>query len=259
VTTLERFLTPQRDFFSRAVGASVLLHILLVLCFLVKSVFFKGEPLIYENAIKVDLVALPDKLPPQEAPAPATPEAAAPVVSEPAKPTPPIPPTPKVQEKPKVKEPDMVSLEKASKKEKAAMKKLREMEALSKIKSEIETETRMKTEAKLFKGNQLSSGSELTGLSKLNHDNYIAGVKKHIYDNWSLPEWLSQKELSAQVLARFDEKGNLIFKQIVKSSGNPSYDENIMEALEKSSPVPMPPEQLAKIISGEGILIGFPE
>jgi colicin import membrane protein len=209
--------------------------------------------LIYENAIKVDLVALPDKLPPQSVPSPATGKAPA---IEPAKGT---PPAPKVQEKPKVKEPDTVSLEKASKKEKAAMKKLREMEALSKIKSEIDTETRMKAEAKLFKGNQLSSGTELTGLSKINHDNYIAEVKKHIYDNWSLPEWLSQKELSAQVLARFDEKGNLIFKQIVKSSGNPSYDENIMEALEKSSPVPVPPEQLSKIISGEGILIGFPE
>ncbi len=133
------------------------------------------------------------------------------------------------------------------------------MEALSKIKNELETETRLKTAAKLFKGNQLSSGSELTGLSKLNNDNYVASVKKHIYDNWSVPEWMSGKDLSAQVLVRYDDRGNLIFRQMTKSSGNPSYDENILETLQKSSPVPAPPEQLAKIISKEGILIGFPE
>ena len=235
------------DSFSRAVWISIGLHIFLFLSLTIKYIFFKGEPLIYENAVRVDLVALPDKLPPAESAAPQPIEPPKQVIPPPAK-------LPKVEPKN-----DEINLDKSKLKEKAALKKLKEMDAFEKIKRQMEAEQRLKAAEKVFKGNQLSSGTELRGLSKLDHDNYIANVKKKIYDNWDLPEWLAQKDLKAQVLARFDENGNLIYKQMLKSSGNPSYDELIMDALQKSSPVPVPPEKLSKIISQEGILIGFPE
>ncbi len=235
------------EIFRKAIWVSVSIHALFFLSVTVKNIFFTGEPLVYENAIRVDLVALPDKLPPAEQAAPPTPVTKPPPV---AVKTPP-------KELPKVN--DSINLEKSRAKEKDAMKKLREMEVMDKIRKQLEAEQRIKAAAKVFKGNQLSSGTELHGLSKIDHDNYIAEVKRKIYDSWDLPEWLAQKNLKAQVLARFDQHGNLIFKQLIKSSGNPSYDENIMEALRKASPVAAPPEKLAKIIGQEGILVGFPD
>ncbi len=244
-----------RDSFSRAVWISICVHAVLFVTVSVKNVFFKGEPMVYENAIRVDLVALPDKLPPAEE----------------ARPQPVDPPPPDVKPSPPVraekappkelpKQEDAINLEKVrEKKEQTAMKKLKQMDAFEKIRKQLEADQRIKAAAKIFKGNQLSNGTELHGLSKLDHDNYIANVKKTIYQNWDLPEWLAHKDLKAQVLARFDERGNLIYKQIIKSSGNPSYDDAIMTAVQKSSPVPVPPEKLTKIIGQEGILIGFPE
>jgi colicin import membrane protein len=224
--------------FSQALYLSAMLHAALIIIFTVKAVFFPAEPLIYENAVKVDLVALPDKIFPQTQSERSEPEA-------------------KI-EKNATKD-KAVNLDKAKKKQTDAFKKLRELEALEKIKKEMELESRKKRVSKVFKGNQLSSGTQLSGITALQHDNYIADVKKHIYQYWSLPEWLSNKHYKTQVLVKFDERGMVIYKKIIKSSGHPEYDEATIQAIEKASPAPVPPEKLARIISVEGVLIGFPE
>lgn len=240
-------LPQQNDHFMRAVWVSLSLHLFIFLAFTVKTVFFENEPTVYESAVRVDLVALPDKLSPQEK------------TQEQASPTP-------VQEKPvekkkitEVKKEDAINLNKTKNKQSDALKKIREMEALEKIKKHVETEQRLKKASQLFKGNQLSSGSELSGVSKIQHDNYISNVKRHIYQSWALPEWLSKKDLKAQVLVRIDENGRVIYRQIYKSSLNPTYDDVCLEAIENASPTPPPPEKLVKIMKNEGILIGFPE
>ncbi len=250
-------LPQQNDQFSKAIWASLLIHIALIMGFSIKTYFFESEPMIYENAVRVDLVALPDKMTAEQMQQPeATPETKKPDAK--AEPKTEITKPILVPKKEKSKE-EAINLNKTKSKQSDALKKLKEMEALEKIKRELETQERMKKSAKLFKGNQISTGSELSGVSKIQHDNYIAGVKRHIYQNWALPEWLSKKELSAQVLVRFDEHGNIIFHQIYKSSGNGNYDDAIIEAVQKSSPAPAPPEKLVKIMKNEGILIGFPE
>jgi colicin import membrane protein len=103
VTTLDR-ITTHHDFFSRAIWVSLLVHFLLLVSVTLKNVFFKGEPLVYENAIKVDLVALPDKVAPAEAAAAPTPVAPTVAPPEPAKTPPPV------------KAKDTVNLDKANKK-----------------------------------------------------------------------------------------------------------------------------------------------
>jgi colicin import membrane protein len=225
--------------FYRAIYLSLGFHVFIVVAFTVKTVFFPHESLTYENAVRVDLVALPDKLVPQ---------LSAEEIS-------------KIESKieKKASKDKAVNLNKTKKTQKDAFKKLREMEALEKIKKEVDLESRKKRVSKLFKGNQLSSGSELTGIVALQHENYIAEVKKHIYKYWSLPEWLSNKHYKTKVLVKFDERGLVVYKKIIKSSGHPEYDDATLAAIEKASPAPAPPEKLANILAVEGVLIGFPE
>jgi len=136
------------------------------------------------------------------------------------------------------------------------------MSAFEKIQEDLEKENRRQATlnaAKQIKGNQISSGSQLTGLAKLQAENYIGEVEKKIRQNWVLPQWLARKNLSAQVRVRFDERGHLIAAQIVKSSGNPAFDEIVIETVQKSSPVAPPPEKFVRLFNLEGILFGFPE
>jgi colicin import membrane protein len=254
---LERPLA-QKDDFSTAITISLVVHIALVTILTLKTVFFQREAMIYENAVRVDLVALPDKVTQgatQAAPTPPLPDPAKPV---PAKPVPAKVEPVKKMAPPKI-DSEAINLEKSKHKQEASLKKLKALSSMDKIRKQVAAEERLKKSQQLFKGNELSSGTELTGLSAIQHDNYVMSVKQQIYQSWSLPEWLSKKNLKAQIVAKYDESGKLISKHIVRSSGNPTYDDLILEAVERSSPVPPPPEKLAKIIKYEGILIGFPE
>jgi colicin import membrane protein len=56
-----------------------------------------------------------------------------------------------------------------------------------------------------------------------------------------------------------DSRGNILGRKIVKSSGNPSYDDEVLATIDRSAPFPAPPEKFVAIVSVEGILIGFPE
>lgn len=49
--------------------------------------------------------------------------------------------------------------------------------------------------------------------------------------------------------------GNVIRKQLVKSSGNPAFDEAALEAVERASPAPAPPERFQRLLENEGILL----
>ncbi len=256
------------DLFKQSVGYSIIFHFLVFFIFAVKTVFFSGEPISYESAIKVDLVAMPDKIDLAQPIAELEP---APVEKSPA-PTPPpaekAPPQPPQSTKLNPKElkkdidRDAISLDVAKKKQVAAMEKLKQLSALEAIEKDIENDANKKKaqeKPKPIKGNVLSSGSELSGVSRLQHDNYISIVEHHIHQNWALPEWLAKKNLKAQIRVRFDENGNILSKDIYKTSGNPSFDDVVMKTIEKSAPVPAPPQKFVKILSVEGILLGFPE
>ena len=151
-------------------------------------------------------------------------------------------------------------------KQKAALNKLKAMEALENLKNEDQRESKAssaaptkKTGEVKYKGNILSPGTEITGLNKLQHEEYIALLDRHIKENWTLPEWLSKKNLKAQIRVRIDDKGRIISKQLVRSSGNPAYDDIVKATIEKSEPFPVPPEKFSAVVSVNGILIGFPE
>jgi colicin import membrane protein len=261
---IEQEAQQETESINRGLWVSAVVHAVVFSLFVVKSVFFAHESINYQAAVRVDLVALPDKIEPgKTAPLP-TPQAS---VKPAPSPSPVATPEKKAAEKPapKVapiakKDPDAVNLAKQKSKEKAALEKLKAMEALEKIKEDVANEQQKKTPPpQKIKGNVLSAGSALTGLSKLQHDTYVADLDTHIKQNWSLPEWLAKKDYKAQVRVRIDDRGNILSRQIIKSSGNQSYDAEVLATVDRSAPFPPPPEKFVSIVGVDGILIGFPE
>lgn len=65
-----------------------------------------------------------------------------------------------------------------------------------------------------------------------------------IKDNWA---WVGQRS-SLKVVVHFSikETGEIVGLKIVQPSGDPSYDESVLRAVKKSSPLPAPPESYRK-------------
>lgn len=267
---------------SRGIGISFAIHALIISAFTLKTVFFDPEPIDFSQAVRVDIVGLPDKvdeknlLPPsKENPKPALPDkepvTEKPVEKAPEKVTekkvePPKPEPVKLPPTPSKKE-EGVNLEKVKNQQKNALDKLKALAALEKIKEDVAQEKRKtppgtgkdSTGSAPVKGNVLSPGTSLSGLAKLQHDNFAADLDRHIKQNWALPEWLAKRDFKAQARVFIDSRGNILGRKIVKSSGNPSYDEEVLATIDRSAPFPAPPEKFLAIVSVDGILIGFPE
>jgi colicin import membrane protein len=244
------------------VKISAMVHIAILLFFSVKATFFSEAPIAFEQAIRVDIVGLPEKAT-ELAPAPA-PAAAPEKPKLPDKaPEAPVAKTESVKTKPlpKLKDPDAINLEKSKSKQKQALAKLKQMEALEKIQKQLESDSKLKAAQAAsqvkYKGNVLSAGTELTGVNKLQAETYIGDVHRHITDNWSLPEYLKKRQYRTDVLVRFDEAGNILGKEVIRSSGNPVFDDFVLAAIQKSSPVPAPPAKFSRIASVEGFLFRF--
>ena len=241
---------------------SLSLHLTLFLVFAVKIVLFPTERLEHIRAVRVDFVALPDKDPQigppgEEKPAPEKP--AEPVKEE--KPTP--KPEVKVAEKPaeKLTEKAKKTPEKPDSKtnlkdqQSAALQRL---SALSRIKKNKAADA-SKPEGVTVKGNRVSEGNSLTGVEKIEYNRYLSDLDMHIKKNWHLPEWLTDKKLTAAIFLRFDEKGQILEKKLVRSSGNKDFDNEALQAVVSSVPFPAPPENLISYFQSQGIELRFPE
>lgn len=259
------------DEFSKSILISFLIHGCIILMFTIKAILLPNETFEFEPSMRVDLVALPDKIPsaisdsatPPEPPKPE--EKVKPVKEE-------LPPPPTTQNKKveEVKTPDgpTVNLKKEDKDKKpkaeSAINKIRESMALDKIKQMLKdskdtSKTQTAAQQATYKGNVLSPGTELTGLNKLQHESYSSELDRHVKKYWSLPEWLAHKPYSAQVRIYLNEQGALINAKIVKSSGVKEYDDSVLESARKASPYPPPPPKFKDIVAVTGILFGFPE
>lgn len=269
---------------NRGLVVSFVAHATLIAFLILKNVFFESDVPDYQSAIRVDIVALPDKdMSPPSSTAASTPstvaEKPAPSRPEPERSTTDDPPTTEAlpDKKPVVDEEAIKltetkkALEQKKKKDeekrrKEALDKIKKMSALESIKSSVETErieklvSHSESKAKTtYKGNVLNAGTELTGINKIQHENYVALLDRQIKENWTLPQWLVNKDLKAQALVKIDSNGIVIYNQIYKSSGNPNYDDIVKETIQKSGPFPKPPEKFSAILSDQGVLIGFPE
>lgn len=259
MSTQSSVFKPQDDF-SRGILISIALHFILISLLIFKAVFYPSEPLHMERAIRVDMVALPDKhmeLPSQ----PSVQSTPAPVVQE--KPQPKVEPKVEPQPekvalpKPAPKKPDAINLKKTKEAQSSALKRL---EALKRLQSEPKPVENTKPAVTApIKGNAISPGTSLTGLAKIEHDDYIASLDDRIKAAWNLPAWLANGNFKARVLVYLDSRGMITKTVMTQSSQNSVFNEKCMEAIQKAAPFPPPPDRLVNIFAVDGFEVGFPE
>ena len=235
-------MTIQSDRFSKFVFLSFGLHLGSFALFTLKVLVFPEEIPSYKQSIRVDIVALPEKrIFPEKK-------------TEPGE---------KVQVKKQIKKsPEMKPLK--PKKEKSRLKERRHLKeeqnsAVARLKALKHLGNRKKTKKQEYKGNIVNKGFSLKGLEKLHHKSYLDQLDSHIRSYWNLPEWLSSANLNARVLIRIDKDGNIFSRNLILGSGNEFFDQSVFKALEKASPLPPPPENLADFYFTKGVEFRFPE
>lgn len=229
--------------FKRMIITSLIFHGSIVLVFTIQTLVFPTENIEYQPAVRVDLVALPDKRKEPE------------VVEAPAPEKIEIPPETKPEPK-KMEKPAKVD---TAKSKADAFRKLKNMQAMDNLKKVKEAEAEKKAEPQTFKGNVISPGTALRGLDKLQYDEFIAAMQSHVYKNWNLPEWIKRLNLRAVAVVKIDKSGYVIEKVLVQPSGNTEFDRLVIETIGASSPLPAPPEKMQALVSIDGVKLGFPE
>jgi colicin import membrane protein len=249
-------------YFKAGVVLSVGAHLTLLLLFLLNLFFVKTPALDLSQAIRVDMVGLPDKvdhgqLPAkvQEKPSPAPPPAE--VVKKETK-------LPEKTKAPTPVDSTAVDLKKAKNKQKEALEKLKKLSAIDKIKQEMKAEDQQnkihEVAAKaIAKGRVISPGTALTGLDKIEANDYLQAVDQQVKQQWALPQWLINKPFKAKVHVKFNGNGEIISRVIMSSSGDNAYDNYCLQAVDKAAPFPKVPEKFTEKFSVDGVVIGFPE
>jgi colicin import membrane protein len=72
---------------------------------------------------------------------------------------------------------------------------------------------------------------------------YYSMVVSRIKEQWIYPESVD-KELLAVVIIKIAKDGNITIDKIEKSSGNPLFDRSVLRAINKSSPLPPPQQEI---------------
>lgn len=252
------------DRLDRFIVVSLVFHLLLFILIAVRAYFVPSEPIPLERAIRVDIVALPEKrtsrLPPSRPAEVAQPQetkapAPKPAETKPAEPKP-EPPKPVVKKVPPKQDSTKINLEKTKQSQEAALRRLRAIEKLKSM-NPSEGTKKEQTASALVKGNEISAGNSLTGLTKIEHENYAETVHDQIKRHWNLPQWMASANMSATVRVFIDSRGGLIKKEMIRSSNNSVFDQSVMAAIDASVPLPRPPSHLVNLIAVRGIDIEF--
>lgn len=237
---------------------SLAAHAALILFVILKISFFSKPEINLSEAIRVDMVGLPEKYTSAQQ-STEMPEKIEKAIEPPAE-------EKKAEAKPAEKvstksesKIEAVNLDKAKQKQKNALEKLKKLSAIEKIRQQVQTEKTANAASKNFKGRVLSKGTAITGVDRLQSENYLVQLDALIKSNWQLPQWLIGKPLKTKVLVKIAPNGHILDKKVVQTSGNPTYDEYCLQAIEKASPFPQVPEKFTEIYSEDGVLFGFPE
>ena len=232
---------------NRFIVLSIAAHLALVAFVSLKLSWGKQDSLVFEDIVRVDMVALPEK--------------SRPIESDPKPPASDPVPVP-ARESPKIERRTEKALAAPPKKadfhktQQSALEKLKALEALDRLAQENEAK---EAPAAPKKGNVLSPGTALRGLSKVEYETYLADLDKHIKSHWLLPEWLATGGWKARVRVFIDTKGVVIGRDLVRPSGNPEFDEKALQAVDRSSPLPVPPEKFQALVEVKGVIFGFPD
>ncbi len=138
-----------------------------------------------------------------------------------------------------------VSLEPPAQRVAKEIERLRAISALAKRKKEKEAEEEAVAGAieniRKKKLGRVSSVAVAGARDSADSDAYGRLISRIIKSHWGYPVELRDSELEAIVMFRMDEKGNIIFHRIEKSSGSRPFDRSAVKAVLDSSPLPPHP------------------
>ena len=205
-----------------------------------------SKPVYIKEAIRVDMVGLPDLVQSQKK------------TVKKAKPKP--------KSLPRKKKP--LQKKKPPKKKKPPQKKSKEKEivknppvsAQQAQTTAIENLKAQTAQPQTYKGEQISKGESLEGEVDplLGHGYYFTRIKAHIKMFWNLPRLLADKQLRATVIIEVNQDGNVMRIRLEKSSGNETFDQIVVETIRLASPLPAPPPEILHILK-QGVGFNFPD
>lgn len=133
---------------------------------------------------------------------------------------------------------------------KAQQKKMEE--ALARIEQDLETRKAAPPEAAQV------PDAEASGTNPL-YTAYQAQIREEIMQEWVLPLKFHTEtlDLTAQLVVQINNHGEVISLMIEKSSGNAAFDQSAARAVQKASPLSLPPAALQWEALNEGFLIEF--
>lgn len=100
------------------------------------------------------------------------------------------------------------------------------------------------------------SDSQIMSLQATNiYGEYLHTIKQTVTDNFI---WYKTGiNFVTLVSMKIDPKGNVNNAKVEKSSGDFAYDQAVLRAIQKSNPLPPPPEQLVQLFLQENIEVNF--
>ena len=119
--------------------------------------------------------------------------------------------------------------------------------------SSANLDTKLQKALQRYIGESSNAGGVGFGAAKITGENGMGGgvvrppeffkykevLEKHIKANWN---WFdTSKPYQAQIQMSIDERGNITKYEIVTSSGNSKYDDSVLRAVQKATPLPPPP------------------
>ncbi len=155
----------------------------------------------------------------------------------------------KKEEERKKQEQRKKQAQKVQQKQNEALNKLKQNEALKKLQQKAQPAT----------GKRLNPGTSFSGLDSIQFQKYYGEIKDHLFNNWSLPQWLSELNLKAQALVVLDGNGYVVKREIIQTSGNANFDNTVLSAIDRASPFPVAPSRLKDKVENKEIVFGFPE
>lgn len=241
-----------KDPFSKFILISLGFHGIILVALTVKVMFFPADDVDFKEAVRIDVVALPEKVKDQPKPPKVEPM---PMVVAKKDPPKPMPMKPKPMKPKPMKPMPMVIAKKPVKKLKdqqnSALDRLKQQQSINKLKEQAKKPIE-------YKGNAISKGDGLEGIEKLKDTSYRADLQRHIKGHWNLPEWLANANLEAKIRVKIGRRGEIIAKVFVEKSGNDVFDQQVLTALDESNPLPPPPSSMLTYYATKGARIAFP-
>lgn len=88
---------------------------------------------------------------------------------------------------------------------------------------------------------------------------YQAKIRQRIMNEWILPIKFTDQALGliCKIVVHINERGEVTETEWEQKSGNPSFDLSAARAIEKASPLDIPPERLKYEVFSEGFIVEF--